>query len=266
MNILPLALAVLAAAPASAAGRAGLISLSLHGGAAQPLGTKWVKERTKLGPNYGGAVHFGLSDHFEAEISYDSVRMYKTRQVRIDTAIASLAHYYDLGGRLSPAMRIGVGPAVVHNARPDGVPNHNTFAARVGGGADYRWTDRISTGLWADYLVAAKSVRKTPEVHAVTFGLSVRWTGGEIQPRTHKSAAKAEAPADDREPGQAPAPTPEPTPAPKVEAAPAPEPKAFPKPAPKPAQKAAPKRTRRPATPAADATPAAVQAVPGADE
>lgn len=266
MNILPLALAVLAAAPASAAGRAGLVSLSLHGGAAQPLGTAWVKERTKLGPNYGGAVHFGLSDHFEAEISFDSVRMYKTRQVRVDTAIASLAHYYDLGGRLSPAMRLGVGPAVVHNARPDGVPNHNTFAARVGGGADYRWTDRISTGLWADYLLAARSVRKTPEVHAVTFGLSVRWTGGEIQPRTPKSAAKAEAPADDREPGQAAAPAPAsaPTPEPEVEAAPAPEPKASPK----PAQKAAPKRTRtrRPAAPAADETPAAVQEVPGAGE
>lgn len=198
MNLLPVLLAVFAHSTslrADAAGRAGLVSLSLHGGAAQPLGTAWVKERTKLGPNYGGAVHFGLSDHFEAEVSFDSVRMYKTRQVRIDTAIASLAHYYDLGGRLSPAMRLGIGPAVVHNARPDGVPNHNTFAARVGGGADYRWTDRISTGLWADYLLAAKSVRKTPEVHAVTFGLSVRWTGGEIQPRTPKSAAKAEAPA-----------------------------------------------------------------------
>lgn len=251
MNILPLVLGVLAhstslradaAAPASAAGRAGLVSLSLHGGAAQPLGTAWVKERTKLGPNYGGAVHFGLSDHFEAEISYDSVRMYKTRNVRIDTAIASLAHYYDLGGRLSPVMRLGVGPAVVHNARPDGVPNHNTFAARLGGGADYRWTDRISTGLWADYLVAAKSVRKTPEVHAVTFGLSVRWTAGAIQPRTQKSAAKAEAPADDREPAQAAAPAPAPTPAPAPEL----EAQAAPTPAPAAAPKATPKRTRTP--------------------
>lgn len=261
MKTIALLASLLAAAPACAAGRAGVVSLSLNGGAAQPLGTAWVRERTKLGPAFGGAVHFGLSEHVELALSYDSLRMYKTRQVLIDTALASLVHYYDLGGRLSPAMRLGVGPAVVHNARPDGVPNHNTFAARVGAGLDYKLTERYSTGLWADYLVAARAVRKTPEVHAATVGLSLRWTGGAIGPRTAK-AAKAEAPSDDREPGQpAPVKAAAPAPAPEPEAAPAPAPKL------KPAPKAAPKaRTRRPVAPAPaepTETPAAVQEAPG---
>lgn len=197
MKTIALLAALCSAASASAADRSGVISLSLNGGAAQPLGSAWVKERTKLGPSYGGAVHLGLSEHFEGTLSYDSIRMYKTRQVRIDTVLASLVHYYDLGGRLSPAMRLGVGPAVVHNARPDRVPNHNTFAARIGGGFDYKLCERFSTGLWADYLVAARAVRKTPEVHAATFGLSLRWTGGEVIPRTAQAAA---APAERPQP------------------------------------------------------------------
>lgn len=235
MKTIALLAALFAAAPAWAgggaprAGRAGVVSFSLNGGAAQPLGTAWVKERAKLGPAYGGAVHLGLSDHFEATLSYDSVRMYKTRHVRVDAALASLVHYYDLGGGFSPAVRLGVGPAVVYDARPDGVPNHNTFAARFGGGADYKVCERISTGFWADYLLAARGMRKTPEVHAVTFGLSLRWTGGEVQPRAAKAAAGAKAaePVDDREPG-------------------------------------APRKTRAPR--AATPTPAAVQEVPGEDD
>ena len=133
--------ALLAAAPASAAGRAGLLSLSLEGGAAQPLGSAWVKQNTKLGPNYGGALHYGLSDHFEGMLSFDSIRMYQTRQVRVDTALVSLAHYHDLGGGFSPAVRLGIGPAVVYNARPDRLPSHNTFAVRLGGGVDYKLTE-----------------------------------------------------------------------------------------------------------------------------
>lgn len=186
MKNIALLAAFLAAAPASAAGRAGVVSLSLNGGAAQPLGSEWVKERTQLGPTYGGAVHFGLSQHFELALSYDSVRMYRERQVRIDAGLASLVHYYDLAGGWSPAVRLGLGPAVVYNARPDRLPSHNTFAVRFGGGVDYKLNDRISTGFWADYLVASKAIRETPQVDAITFGLSVRWTGGTIEPRSAK--------------------------------------------------------------------------------
>lgn len=258
--------ALLAAAPASAAGRAGVLSFSLEGGAAQPLGTAWVRQNTKLGPNYGGSLHYGLSDHFEGMLSFDSVRMFKTRQVRVDTALVSLAHYYDLGNGLSPAVRLGLGPATVYNARPDRMPSHNTFAVRFGGGVDYKLCDRFSTGFWADYLVASKAVRETPEVSAVTFGLSLRWTGGEVGPLTTKGS-KPEAKADDREPGEPKAAAaPAPAPAPEAPAAvePAPSPKAAPKAAPKPRM-----RTKRPApapAPAAAAeTPSAVQEVPGTD-
>ncbi|TBR24485.1 porin family protein [bacterium] len=259
MKNIALFAALFAAAPASAAGRAGVLSFSLEGGAAQPLGTAWVRQNTKLGPNYGGSLHYGLSDHFEGMLSFDSVRMFKTRQVRVDTALVSVAHYYDLDGGFSPAVRLGVGPAVVYNARPDRLPSHNTFAVRFGGGLDYKLCDRLSTGLWADYLVASKAVRETPEVSAVTFGLSLRWTGGEVQPRTPKTA-KAEPKGDDREPGEPKAAAaPEPAPAPAVET-PAPAPAPAPKPAPKTRT-----RTKRPApaAPASTETPAAVQEVPG---
>lgn len=249
MKTLTLLAALACAVPAAAAGRAGVLSLSGHGGAAQPLGTKWVKERAETGPSFGGAVHYGLSDHFEGTLAYDTLRMYETGRVKVDAVTANLVHYYDLGA-LSPAVRLGAGPAVVYGARRDGVPNHNTFVARLGLGADYRLTERLSTGFWADYFLAAKSVRKVYEVHAAVAGLSLRWTGGELQGRTAPAAAARPAPA----PAKAAAP------------APAPEPEAAPEPAPAPAPKTPakprPRTQRRPAAPPTE-TPSAVQEVPG---
>ncbi len=187
-----LALAVLAAAaPARAEGRAGTLAVSLNGGAAVPLGTAMVRDNSRLGPDYGATVRYGLSDSMDVAFSYDSVQMYKNRHTRLEPYLASLIRSFDLGGRWSPSLRLGGGPVVVHEGRPGRLPPYTSFAVRAGGGAEYALTPGVALGGWVDYLLAARANNSTKEVHAVTFGLTATFRLGVLQARAPASAPAA---------------------------------------------------------------------------
>ena len=237
---------LLAAAPAAAQSRTGEVSLSLSGGGAAPLGPKTVRRSAGVGSDFGAAVRCGLSEHFDAALSYDSVNMRKARALRLEPFLLSLIHSYRLGGFWTPAWRIGAGPVIVHEARPRDTQAQSSFAVRAGLGADYSLTPDLGLGTWADYLFAARSNSDSREVHAATLNLSLTWRLGRLQARTPPQkpsrAAAAEEPPAETEPA--------------AEAAAEPVP-AEPAAAPKPVKKAAPKRKKTPR-----ATPDAVQEPP----
>lgn len=193
MKTLALFAALLAAAPASASDRTGDLSLGLSGGAALPLGAKSVKENAKLGPDYGVSLSYGLSEHFEASLSYDSVQMHKTRPVRVEPWLFSIVHTYDHGGYWMPIVRVGAGTAVVHGTRPLDLQSYSTLAARAGAGFEYRLTPAVGLGAMLDYLYAARANHDTREVHAAVFSLALSWHLG--KPRAASSAKAAAAPA-----------------------------------------------------------------------
>ncbi len=188
-----LALTALAAlaAPLRAEGRAGTVALGLSGGAAVPLGTTMVRDNSKLGPDYGVSVSYGLSEDLDAALSFDSVRMYKNQHTRLEPVLASLVKSFDLGRRWSPALRLGAGPVVIREAASRNVQPYTSFAVRAGGGVEYALTPSLALGGWADYLLAARASNSTKEVHAVTFGLSATWRLGVVQARTYPQRAEA---------------------------------------------------------------------------
>lgn len=208
-TLLALAVLAAAAAPLRAEGRAGTLAVGLSGGAAVPLGTTMVRDNSKTGPDYGFAVRYGVSDSLDAAFSYDSVQMYKRRHTRLEPYLASLIRYFDLGRRWSPALRLGAGPVVVHEALP-GSLSYTSFAVRAGAAAEYALCSDLSLGAWADYLLAARAKNSTKEVHAVTFGLSATYRLGVLQAHSQPRQAAAE-PAPERaapaRPARAPAPT-----------------------------------------------------------
>lgn len=189
MKTLALCAAILAAVPASAADRTGEVSLGLSGGAGFPFGTKSVRENSKIGPDYGFSIGYGLSEHFEGAFSYDTVRMSETRPVRVDPWLFSLVHAYDHGGYWMPMARVGAGMAVVHGTRPLDLKSYSTLAARTGLGFEYRLTPAVGLGAWADYLFAARANRDTREVHAATFSLALSWHLGKPRAAAAKTAA-----------------------------------------------------------------------------
>ena len=155
MKIL-LVLAVLAAAaPARAESRAGTVALGLTGGAGLPLGTRMVRDNSRVGPDYGVTVRYGLEDSLDAAFSYDSVQMFRNRHTRLEPYLASLIRSFDLGGRWSPALRLGAGPVIVHGARSGNLPPYTSFAVRAGTGVEFSLAPNLALGCWADPLPAS---------------------------------------------------------------------------------------------------------------
>lgn len=250
MKSITLLAILLAVAPASAQDRTGLVSVSLSGGGAFPLGPKTVRRSAGIGTDFGAAVRYGLSERYDLAFSYDSLNMRKARSLRVEPVLISFIRSYRRGGFWTPAWRIGAGPVIVHEARPLDTRSQSSFAVRTGLGADYSFTPDLGLGAWADYLFAAHSNSDSREVHAATLNLTLTWRLGKLQARTPPQRTEPAAPVNVRETESAPAE--------EATAAPAP---AEPAEAPKPAKKAAPKKKR--ATPKADSgTPDAVQAPP----
>ncbi len=188
---LMMALSAVIPAALMADDQTGKWGLGGFGGAAIPLGSKFVKDNGETNVAAGGHVRYGMSPHWSAMLAYDNMHFMKNIRVE-DITISALYHILP-DSRWNPFVRFGWGVA-----NGQGAKNFNDLAGIAGVGAEFFALPFFSLGPVVTYHYDSKTGDSLNETHALTAGLmgTFSFGGGASKPAPKEEAKAAPAPVD----------------------------------------------------------------------
>ncbi len=156
------------------------------GGAAIPLGSKFIKDNGETNVDAGGHVRYGMSPHWSTMLAYDN--MYFKKDIRVEDITLSALYHLWPDCKLNPFVRFGWGVASGQGAK-----NFNDLAGIAGLGFEYFALPFFSLGPVVNYHYDSKTGDSLNETHAITAGLmgTISFGGGESKPAMKKEVAAA---------------------------------------------------------------------------
>ncbi len=175
----------------SADDQTGKWGIGGFGGAAIPLGSKFIKDNGETNVGVGGHLRYGMSRHWSVMLAYDN--MYFKKNIRVEDITASALYHLCPDSRFNPFLRFGWGVASGQGAK-----NFNDLAGIAGLGAEFFALPFFSLGPVVTYHYDSKTGDSLNETHAVTAGLmgTFSFGGGESKPAPVKQAKAAPADSD----------------------------------------------------------------------
>jgi len=183
------ALALLLGLSARAEDLTGRIGLGGSVGAAVPIGSNWVTDRSKTGLGAGGWVSYGFSENWGVRASYDQLN-FRRGEMRMRPLNLAAAYALAPQSAWNPSVRAGMGVDFITH---DGLAEHRTlFGYTAGLAVDRFLTKWLSLGAAIDYFGAAKDGPASEDAHGLRAGLTAGlWFGGAAP----QPVAQAPAPA-----------------------------------------------------------------------
>jgi hypothetical protein len=175
----------------SADDQTGKWGIGGFGGAAIPLGSKFIKDNGETNVGVGGHLRYGMSRHWSVMLAYDN--MYFKKNIRVEDITASALYHLCPDSRFNPFLRFGWGVASGQGAK-----NFNDLAGIAGLGAEFFALPFFSLGPVVTYHYDSKTGDSLNETHAVTAGLmgTFSFGGGEPKPAPVKQAKAAPVDSD----------------------------------------------------------------------
>jgi OmpA-OmpF porin, OOP family len=164
--------ALLLSAPAAADNVHGRWGLRGLGGAAVPFGPRPVTNQGTTGPGSGGSLRYGLSSHWSADLSYESIGL--KNGLRAAPLQAGAVYFAAPKDPWTPFLQIGAGVA-----QGIGSKSFNNPSVKTGVGIDSFLTRSLALGGAATYHYVSAAGGARQDAHAFTMGLTATAYFGE---------------------------------------------------------------------------------------